>query len=264
MEQPMAAISRATTDAQPPKPLVAMVGFALGAIAALMLLVAPFGYRFGLLPLGVALQDMPRWATYVGTAGAVVGLLGLITAFRPHRGWAVAALIGAVLGAGVVAAPWAYRASLGEPPSINDITTDTENPPPFVALLALREAAHAIDSAVYGGATVAAQQKKAYPDIAPVRLAMPADRAFTLAMEQAHKAGWTIVASDPTQGRIEATDRTGWYGFTDDVVLRVEADGNGSRLDIRSHSRLGHGDRGKNAERIRAYLSAVRAAAASG
>jgi uncharacterized protein (DUF1499 family) len=259
----MAVTSRAT-DAQPRQPLIAMTGFVLGVIAALMLLAAPFGYRFGLLPQGVALVDMPRWAAYVGIAGALVGLLGVITAYRAHRGWAVAALFGVLLGAGVFAAPWVYRLSLGTPPPINDITTDTENPPPFVALLALREAAHAPDSAVYGGAAVAAQQKKAFPDIVPLMLTMPMDRAFALALEEARKSGWTVVASDVAQGRIEATDRTGWYGFTDDVVLRIQSDGTGSRLDIRSHSRVGSGDRGKNAERVRAFLAALRGAARSG
>jgi uncharacterized protein (DUF1499 family) len=241
-----------------------MVGLALGVIAVLVLLMAPFGYRFGLLPLGVALLDMPGWAGYLGIASAVVGLLGAVTAFRPHRGWAVAALIGALLGVGVFAVPYYYRESLGSPPPINDITTDTENPPPFVALLALREAAHAPDSAAYGGPQVASAQKRAYPDIVPLALAMPVDKAFALALDQARKAGWTVVASDAAQGRIEATDRTGWYGFTDDVVLRIESDGTGSRLDIRSHSRVGRGDLGKNAERIRAFLAAVRSAARSG
>jgi len=242
-------------------PVIAMVGLALGAIAVLMLLVAPFGYRYGLLPQGVALQAMPAWASYIGIAAVAVGLLGAGTAFRLNRGWALAALAGALVGVGAFAAPNVYYASLGSPPSINDITTDTENPPPFVALLALREAAHAPDSAIYGGPQVALQQKKAYPDIVPLELAMPVDKAFALALEQARKSGWTVVASDAAQGRIEATDRTSWYGFTDDVVLRIQSDGTGSRLDIRSHSRIGHGDRGKNAERIRAFLAAVRGAA---
>jgi len=253
-----------TLDASPSKPLIAMVGLSLGVIAVVLLVAAPFGYRFGLLPLGTALGDMPRWATYVGMAGIVVGLLGLITAFRFHRTWAALALLGALLGGGVALAPMLYSYSLGAPPPINDITTDTENPPPYVALVAVRQTAHAPDGTDYGGPAVAALQKKAYPDIVPLALAMPEDKAFALALDQAQKSGWTIVATEPAQGRIEATDRTRWYGFIDDIVLRVQSDGNGSRLDIRSHSRVGHGDRGKNAERIRAFLTAVRGAAGKG
>jgi len=255
------ASTQRTFEARPPKPLIAMVGLVLGVIAVLLLIVAPFGYRFGLLPLRTALLDMPRWGSYVGMAGIVVGLLGTLTAFRFQRTWAVLALVGAVLGGGVAAAPMLYRDTLGGPPPINDITTDTENPPPFVALVQLRVAAHALDGVDYGGPATAALQKKAYPDIVPLTLPMPEDKAFALALDEVRKSGWTIVASDPAQGRIEATDRTGWYGFVDDVVLRIQSDGSGSRLDIRSHSRIGRGDRGKNAERVRAFLTALRSAA---
>lgn len=258
------SVNSRTLEVRSSRPLIAMVGLALGLIAALLLLVAPFGYRFGLLPLRTALLEMPNWATYVGTAGIVVGLLGVLTAFRTHRMWAALALLGALLGCGVTIAPTLYRDSLGKPPSINDISTDTDNPPPYVALVALRQAAKAPDGIEYGGPEVAALQKKAFPDIVPLTLPMPQDKAFALALDEAHRSGWTIVATDPAQGRIEATDRTGWYGFTDDIVLRIQSDGNGSRLDIRSHSRIGHGDRGKNAERVRAYLSAVRSAAGKG
>jgi len=250
--------------AQRPKPIIAMVGAGFGAIALAMLLAAPFGYRLGLIPRGMALQDLPRWASYVGFAGAAVGLLGVITAVRDWRGWAMIALVGAIIGAGVGAAPWVFHWSLAGLPPINDITTDPENPPQFVALLPLRQAAQAEVSAAYPGADVAAQQRKAYPDIVPLALAMSRDKAYALALEQARKAGWTVVASDPGQGRIEATDRTGWYGFTDDIVLRVSGEGDGSRLDIRSHSRIGRGDNGKNAERIRTYLLAVKNAARAG
>jgi uncharacterized protein (DUF1499 family) len=265
----MSSTSR-SLEARPAKPLIAMVGFAFGVAAVLMLLAAPFGFRFGLLSLRVALQEMPSWATYLGMTAIVVGLLGLITAFRLHRIWAILALVGAVLGLGITLAPWAYQKSLGGPPPINDITTDTENPPPFVAVIPLREAARpslgggALVSANYGGSAVAELQKKAYPDIQPLMLALPPSKVFDLALDEARKSGWTIVATDQEQGRIEATDRTGWYGFTDDIVLRIQSDGTGTRLDMRSHSRVGRGDRGKNAERIRAFLSSMRSAAAHG
>ena len=241
-----------------------MVGLWLGVIAGLTLLAAPLGYRFGLLSLHMAVTEMPRWATYLGMAAIAVGLLGTLTAFRFHRVWGCLALLGAVLGVAVAASPALYRDALGGQPRINDITTDTEDPPLFVALAAAREAAHAPDPAAYGGPRIAALQKQAYPDIVPLTLAMPENQAFTLALNEARKSGWTIVASDPAQGRIEATDRTGWYGFIDDVVVRVRSVARGSRLDVRSHSRVGHGDRGKNAERVRAFLTAVRNAAKKG
>ena len=72
--------------------------------------------------------------------------------------------------------------------------------------------------------------------------------------------GWEIVSSDPAGGRIEATDTTFWFGFKDDVVVRVVSQPNGSRIDVRSVSRVGIGDLGANAARIRSYLAALKAA----
>jgi uncharacterized protein (DUF1499 family) len=70
--------------------------------------------------------------------------------------------------------------------------------------------------------------------------------------------GWTVVASDPASGRIEANDTSRWFRFTDDVVIRVAPDGAGSRVDVRSESRQGRSDFGVNAKRVRAYLAALR------
>ncbi len=70
--------------------------------------------------------------------------------------------------------------------------------------------------------------------------------------------GWTVVAADAEAGRIEASDRTRWFGFTDDIVVRVTPDGAGSRIDVRSSSRIGTGDFGTNAARVRAYIAMLR------
>jgi uncharacterized protein (DUF1499 family) len=78
--------------------------------------------------------------------------------------------------------------------------------------------------------------------------------AFTRALNAARDLGWQIVAAVPAEGRIEATDTTVWFGFKDDIVVRVTPTAGGSRIDVRSVSRLGQGDLGKNAARIRAYL----------
>ena len=71
--------------------------------------------------------------------------------------------------------------------------------------------------------------------------------------------GWTIVAADDAAGRIEASDRSRWFGFTDDIVVRITPSGSGSRIDLRSSSRLGRSDFGVNAARIETYLAALRA-----
>src|SRR5206468_2646762 len=137
-----------------------------------------------------------------------------------------------------------------------------ENPPAFLAVVPLRTAEGA-NPVAYGGAKIAEQQKQAYPDIAPLILALPPTAAFNRALSTAQQAGWTIVAADDATGRIEASDRSRWFGFTDDIVIRITAAGSGSRVDLRSSARLGRGDFGVNARRVRAYLAALRTSAAS-
>ena len=100
-------------------------------------------------------------------------------------------------------------------------------------------------------------QAEFYPDIQPATLDDPPAQAFDKALAAAEAQGWEIVAAVPDEGRIEATDTTFWFGFKDDVVIRLAADGAGTRLDIRSSSRVGMGDVGANAKRIRAYLESL-------
>ena len=88
----------------------------------------------------------------------------------------------------------------------------------------------------------------------------PPDKAFPRALAAAQQLGWTIVDSDAKSGRIEASESTRWFHFTDDIVIRVGASGAGSRVDIRSSSRYGTGDFGVNVRRVRRYIAALRAA----
>lgn len=146
----------------------------------------------------------------------------------------------------------------GAPP-IHDITTDTVDPPPFVDILPLRAGAR--NSAAYGGSRVAALQQTAYPDIAPVDLAIAPSAAFARALAAAKAMGWAIVAADSATGRIEATATTRVFRFKDDVVIRIRPRDGGSRVDIRSVSRIGGGDLGKNASRIREFIVRLRESA---
>ena len=82
--------------------------------------------------------------------------------------------------------------------------------------------------------------------------------AFIRAERAARAQGWEMVAVVPAEGRIEATETTRWFGFKDDVVIRVRPAAAGSRVDVRSVSRVGRGDVGTNARRVRAFLEALR------
>jgi uncharacterized protein (DUF1499 family) len=109
----------------------------------------------------------------------------------------------------------------------------------------------------YAGREVAAQQKQAYPDLVPIVLAEPPDRAFERVRAAAETLGWEVVAAEVSEGRLEATDTTRWFGFKDDVVVRVRPHPSGSRVDVRSKSRVGRSDVGANAARIRAFRAAL-------
>ncbi|WP_346839586.1 DUF1499 domain-containing protein [Microbulbifer sp. SAOS-129_SWC] len=144
-------------------------------------------------------------------------------------------------------------------PRIHDITTDLRNPPKYEAVLSLRKKTD--NSATYGGEAVAREQREAdiYADIHPLELAMPVDKATRLAAAVAHSLGWRVVSLQPARGHLEAVDRTRLLGFSDDVVVRVSAEKGGSRVDIRSSSRVGISDLGANARRIRKFLTEMQA-----
>ncbi|WP_222565353.1 DUF1499 domain-containing protein [Novilysobacter antarcticus] len=225
----------------------------IALLAAVLLLIAGPGTRMEVWDFRTGFALM-RWAAYIGLGAAVVAVvLLLVPAYRRAGALALAAAL--LIGVGVAFVPWNAMRGAKQVPPIHDISTDTQRPPQFVDILPLR--ADAPNPATYGGAEIAQQQLAAYPELGPYTSALPPAAAFDQALEAAKKMGWDIVASDPASGRIEASDTTRWFGFTDDVVIRVEAEGDGSRVDVRSVSRVGKSDVGTNAKRIRAYLAAL-------
>jgi uncharacterized protein (DUF1499 family) len=234
---------------------LAFAGFTLAVVSALTALTAAVGYRLGAIPLRLALTTLLRWGAYGGVAAAGVSLLALGVAVvrrRASQTELAAGVMGLVLALAIVAVPARFR--FGPPTApIHDITTDTEDPPQFVAVVPLNTP----DRTVYEGDRIAALQRQTYPDLQPFILSRPPAEAFEVALATAEDMGWDLVEADPATGRIEATDTTFWFGFKDDVVIRVRPDARGSRVDLRSLSRVGGGDAGTNARRIRAYLSAL-------
>jgi uncharacterized protein (DUF1499 family) len=242
--------------ARPPLSPLAVAAAALALLAALIAALAGFGSRWGLWHFGTGFTLL-EWTAYAGIA---LTLLSLAALFRtrpggPRRGF-LFAFLALVLSLVVFALPWQWRRTARSVPPIHDITTDTETPPQFVAIAPLR--ADAPNPMEYGGPEIAAQQREAYPDIQPLVLDLPRELAFQRALDAARESGWEIVAADPAAGRIEATDRTFWFGFLDDVVIRITPSGNRSIVDVRSLSRVGGGDAGTNAKRIRDYLARLR------
>jgi uncharacterized protein (DUF1499 family) len=200
---------------------------------------------------------MLRTAAYLGLGSAAVASFALVSSLRgqSERGTALSAAA-IVLGILAFAIPGSFLWTARHVPMIHDISTDTQDPPRFVALLEARR--QAPNGADYGGPEVAAKQLAAYPDIRPVEIELAPAAAFERALATARRLGWAVAAADAGAGRIEATDTTAWFGFKDDVVIRVAPGpgGKGSRVDLRSVSRVGKSDIGKNASRIRTFVRA--------
>ena len=230
----------------------ARYGFLLAVLCAIAVGISGPGYRMGWWPLPVAF-GMLRWPAYAAIAATLIGVVGAVLT-RPGRtrrgfGYALAAI---AIGVATMAGPLTLMARAKQVPPIHDISTDTDNPPQFVAVLPLR--AGAANPAAYGGPEVAAQQKKAFPHIVPLALPLPPEQAFARALAVAQGMGWSIAGTSAAEGRIEATDATPFFGFKDDVVIRVTAAPPGSRIDVRSLSRIGKSDLGANARRVESFL----------
>ena len=123
----------------------------------------------------------------------------------------------------------------------------------------LRAAANAANPPEYGGAAVAAHQHRAFPDVQPLVMTLPPHLAFDRVLAEVREVGWNVSAAEPAEGRIEAVDTTLFFGFKDDVVIRLRPVEGGTRVDVRSKSRVGMGDTGTNALRISRLLAALRA-----
>jgi uncharacterized protein (DUF1499 family) len=219
--------------------IVALVGVAV-------LVISGPGVRFDLFSYRTGLTLFRYVAYYVGIAAMVLAVLALAFPAARKRG-VVMPIAALVLGAIAFAMPAQFLREARAVPPINDISTDTANPPKYMTVA--RE---------YPGAEFARQQRAAYPDIAPVMLPMPPREAFDRAVKAAEAMGWEVVGKDAQAGTIEAVDTTKWFGFKDDIAIRVSAADAGSKVDIRSKSRVGRSDIGTNARRIRAYTERLK------
>jgi uncharacterized protein (DUF1499 family) len=237
-------------------PYLAVLAVAAATVALLAIPAAALGWRLGWFPQIPSLFAGYRTSVVAGG----VGLLAALTAawLDRYRGWSsrvfVVAVAGGVVSAGMGAYLMGLAAAARARPPLYDITTDTENPPAFVAVLPERQAnsRHAPDY----DSKQAPLQLKTYPDIRPIAVNKPKERAFADTLAAANAMGWRIVASEAAEGRIEAVALTRWFRLVDDVTIRVREVAPGrSTVDIRSASRVGRNDLGANAARIRAFIA---------
>jgi len=243
------------------------------SLAAIAALVAPavfvagaLGVKFDLIAWRTGLNFIVTWLPRAGFSALALGVLALVLAVfvRPRGRGLALALFAVLVPAATLFQAAQVRSEAQSVPPIHDITTDRADPPRFSeAVVALRDASGAENTLDYAGKSVnrdgderqvSELQAEAYPDIQPIVVSAPPAETFEAAMRTAQSMGWTVQYAAPDAGRIDATDTTFWFGFKDDVAIRVRAaQGGGSIVDVRSVSRVGVSDIGTNAARIRDF-----------
>ncbi|MBW7960822.1 DUF1499 domain-containing protein [Bradyrhizobium sp. BR 10261] len=216
------------------------------------------------------LEMKPALATFFGglaIAGLSIlfGLAGFAAIWQNGSRGMARILLAFLIDGAILAYP-TYQALLYRKlPHIYDVTTDPIDPPRFEALSRLRTG-DGTNTAVYAGLYSAEQQRQFYPEIEPVELEIPVDRAYAIARQLVIKRKWTVIDEREPQpprrmGRIEAVARTPIMGFREDVSIRVVPDGDDSRVDIRSASRYFDSDLGSNAARVTKFIDDLNTAA---
>jgi uncharacterized protein (DUF1499 family) len=230
--------------------MVPLIALGVAALGLVVLGSAGPVYRLGAsLPTAYTIM---RWAEYIGVAALLVGTGAFVYAYRLRK-WSAAtvSVFALIIALTTIAIPLSWQRRAQSLPLIHDITTDLDNPPAFQAVMSKRgNAPNTLDRPPQ----LDILQREGYPDLAPITVATPPAATFDRALALVQANGWEIVTADKSTGRIEATETTRWFGFTDDIVVRLTPWGAGTRVDVRSAARAGAGDLGRNASRIRRFL----------
>jgi uncharacterized protein (DUF1499 family) len=234
--------------------ITALLGLVTAAAGVIMAVLAVAGYRSGELHFMTAIQNFER-GVYTSAAAFILSLAALwLTRTGNARRGLWPSLLGLALSLPLTVYIANFEYAARAYPPINDISTDTDDPPAFWEVP---------NPVMYPGAQVADLQRDGYPEIGPLELDTNPERAFELALAIARDMDWEIVSENAADMQIEAVASSFLFGFKDNVAIRLQPINGRTRVDMRSHSRLGRIDRGANAKRILAYLHALRQRAAA-
>ncbi|MBN4075344.1 DUF1499 domain-containing protein [Gammaproteobacteria bacterium AH-315-E17] len=244
---------------------IAIAVLTVGLIIGLIFLAAPAGTSLGLWVFGTGLQILITLDPYTHWIAIVcaVGLLAVvIMAIRSKAENTVKLCTFAAIGTLSAFLSWYIPSTVQARlvyPVIHDISTDVNNPPVYVANAPLRiEAANPMEYGTVEGLSPeehAQAQLEAFPDLVPQLIDASPQEVFDRALAALETMGLEITAAVPEEGRIEAVATTFWFRFKDDVVIRIQAEGNQTRIDARSLSRVGRGDLGANGLRLQEFFS---------
>ncbi len=224
---------------------LARSALALTALSGALALAAVIGYRAGWFDVSRALHGILPAAVVIAFLSLLLVAIRIIAVLRSDTAPGVVPAFAAMIGAFVIlGGPITHYRGVQAQSPLYDVTTDFSNPP--VSTLMTFNAFDEI---------LAETQKATFPDIFPVMLPDPPPVTFERAVAVAKRIGWKIIAADPAAGVIEARNSTLWFGFIDDVVIRVRPQGTGSRVDVRAVSRQPAPDVGVNVRRFRKFLA---------
>ena len=224
-----------------------------GIFSVLLMAFGPVGYRIGLLGVSGAVLLAPGMAVTLAAVSFLFAIVGLYLSIR--RGLMaerMPVLVGGGLSLAIVINMAMQFGAASAVPPIHDITTSPEDPPLFAAVVDLRGTED--NPLEYDAENLIEPTRTAYPFVQPIVSELAPAEAYAKALALVKDFGWEIAAESEADGLIEATDTTLMYGFKDDVAVRVRAEGAGSRIDLRSVSRVGQSDLGANAARIKAFI----------
>lgn len=227
----------------------------LGVLPAVAYALLTLGMRLGLYDFRVVFGQFKVFVPALTAGSVILAVAAVGLAVRRRILVAAAAIVLCTVSAAMALAPGQMFKKGGSVPPIHDITTDPDSPPSYVATAPLRT--EGMNPPEYDRSQLA-QQREAYPDIQPLDVPAAPREAFG-ATERAMKAvGIKVVASDIDAGTLEGTHTSAWFGFKDDVAVRIRPlAAGGSVIDMRSKSRVGRSDLGANAERLRDLRAAI-------
>ena len=222
----------------------------LVSLSAFLLVALPGPlYKYGVVDLGTAFTGF-KFGVFAGIATLILLVLQII--FKRKTVALGSTIMALLLSTIAIAIPLSMLNKGKSVPPIHDISTDLVNPPEFVAIAPLR--ADAPNPVEYAGVEVATQQRAAYPELQTLNYPQSKSELVEATKQAIDHLGWQLVNIDADQGIVEATDRTMWFGFKDDVIVRITDNGSRRLVDIRSKSRVEGSNLGKNAERIHGFI----------
>ena len=244
---------------------IAIAVLVIGLILGLIILAAPAGTWLGLWVYGTGFKiliGLDPYTHWIAIACAVGLIAVILISIKSKTQNAAKLCTYAAIGTLSAFLSWYVPSTIQARqiyPVIHDASTDVENPPMYVANVSLRsEAVNPMEYGTVKGFTLEEHiqlQQEAFPDLIPQLIDASPQEVFDSAVSALKAMGLEITAAVPEEGRIEAVASTFWFRFKDDVVIRIQPEGNQTRIDARSLSRVGRGDLGANGLRLQEFFS---------